>query len=166
MQDNIIVKYGKTLHVGGKSYACVIGKGGIVDDKAEGDGATPRGMFPLRQVLYRADRTEAPITGLDVSAITKEDGWCDDPKSERYNERVLLPFDASHETLWRDDHAYDLLVVIGYNDKPVIPGKGSAIFLHLMHDDGRATEGCVAVSSGDMRELLMQLTPGAQIHIE
>lgn len=166
MQENIIVKYGNTLHVGSKSYACVVGKGGIVDDKNEGDGATPRGMFPLRQVLYRADRTEAPITGLDVSTITKEDGWCDDPKSERYNERVFLPFDASHEKLWRDDHAYDMLVIIGYNDKPVIPGKGSAIFLHLMHEDGRATEGCIAVSLEDMRELLMQLTPGAQIHIE
>ena len=166
MEETIIVKYGNTLHVAGKSYPCVVGKGGISDEKREGDGATPRGLYPLRQVLYRADRTEAPITGLQVSVITKEDGWCDDPASPSYNERVFLPFEGSHEKLWRDDHAYDMLVVIGYNDKPVVPGKGSAIFLHLMHEDQRPTEGCVAVSANHMRELLMQLTPGSQIHIE
>lgn len=168
MVDDIIIKYGNRLHLGGKTYPCVIGKGGLADsvDKREGDGKTPRGIYPLRQVLYRPDRTEMPVTGLPVSVITREDGWCDAPESPAYNERVLLPFDASHEKLWRDDHAYDIVVVIGYNDKPAIAGKGSAIFLHVMHDSGRPTEGCVAVSLDDMRELLMQLTPDAQIHIE
>jgi L,D-peptidoglycan transpeptidase YkuD (ErfK/YbiS/YcfS/YnhG family) len=37
--------------------------------------------------------------------------------------------------MWREDHLYDLVLVLGYNDDPVVPGKGSAIFLHLARPD-------------------------------
>ena len=88
------------------------------------------------------------------------DGWCDDPLDVvNYNKYVTLPFQGSHEDLWlTDSAAYDLMLVIGYNDDPVIVGKGSAIFFHVTETFG-PTAGCVALSLGDMQEVLSQLTP-------
>ena len=89
-------------------------------------------------------------------AIAPNDGWCDDATHELYNKPVKLPFDASHEKLWRDDHAYDLIVPLGYNDDPIMAGKGSAIFWHLAQPDWRGTEGCVAIEKAAMLEILRQ----------
>jgi L,D-peptidoglycan transpeptidase YkuD (ErfK/YbiS/YcfS/YnhG family) len=168
MAHDIYVRDGNTLAIAGKSYPCVIGKSGLaaVGEKREGDGKTPRGVFPLRQVYYRPDRVKPPQTRLPIVALKPSDGWCDDPADAAYNTYVTLPFAASHEQLWREDHAYDLILVVGYNDAPAQPGKGSAIFMHLRHDDGRGTEGCVALSEADMREVLAVLTPGSRICIE
>lgn len=76
------------------------------------------------------------------------------------------PEPTSFERLWREDHAYNLVIPLGYNDDPVIPGKGSAIFLHCMHDDGRATAGCVALKYEDLLEIVTQLKHGDAIIIE
>lgn len=153
------------LRLGERRFACVIGKKGITGDKREGDQKTPRGIYPLRQVYYRADRVKKPLTGLPVQVIRREDGWCDDPGHPAYNTPVVLPFPAGHEVLWRSDHAYDYIVVIGYNDHPIVTGKGSAIFMHLMQPDGRGTEGCVAVSQRDMETILAALGPRSVIDI-
>jgi L,D-peptidoglycan transpeptidase YkuD (ErfK/YbiS/YcfS/YnhG family) len=133
---------------------CALGPAGIRRDKREGDGATPAGLFPLRRVLYRADRIERPRTTLPVSAIQPDDGWCDAPRDLAYNTQVKLPFDASHENLWRADHLYDLVVVVGHNDDPVLAYGGSAIFLHLARDDFGPTHGCVAMQRTDLEALL------------
>ncbi|WP_374763149.1 L,D-transpeptidase family protein [Yunchengibacter salinarum] len=142
--------------------ACTLGRAGMVpgDGKREGDGATPAGWHPVRRVLYRPDRVAAPVTGLPVQALSPQDGWCDDPMSTAYNMPVRLPVPLSHETLWRDDNAYDLLVVLGYNDDPPIPGLGSAIFLHCLKPDNAPTEGCIAVAQQDLVRLLRQMRPG------
>ena len=154
------------LRADDKEYACVVGKSGIRADKREGDGATPSGSYPLRACYYRPDRiTPPPLTELPLIALSPADGWCDDPTHPLYNKPVKLPFSARHETLWREDHCYDLIIPLGYNDDPVIPGKGSAIFLHLMHDDGRATEGCVALRKADLVELLPQLSSTTKLVI-
>jgi L,D-peptidoglycan transpeptidase YkuD (ErfK/YbiS/YcfS/YnhG family) len=158
---------GNKLSFDGKTYRCVVGKGGISTDKREGDGATPVGVFPLRECWYRADRVEKSVTRLPLRVIHKLDGWCDDPKNHHYNKYIKIRGEElkySYEQLWRDDHAYDILVVLGYNDHPVVPGKGSAIFLHLMHEDERPTEGCVALKSKDLLEILPQL--GQDISLE
>lgn len=161
---DIYVENGE-LRIGNERFPCTLGKGGLTSDKREGDHKTPRGTYPLRQVYYRKDRVDKPQTGLPAVEIRREDGWCDDPAHPAYNTPVVLPFPASHEKLWREDHAYDVCVVIGYNDAPVMPGKGSAIFFHLSHDDGRGTEGCVAASLEAMQRILRQLTPRSRIHI-
>lgn len=134
----------------------MLGRTGVIaaDAKKEGDGASPLGAWTLRQVLYRADREARPQTALPCSAIGPDDGWCDAPGDPRYNERVVHPYPASAERLWRADHAYDLVVVLGYNDAPVTPGRGSAIFLHLAQPDWRATEGCVAIDRATMLAVL------------
>ena len=85
-------------------------------EKREGDGATPVGTFALRELWYRADRLERPTCALATRTITPTDGWCDDPRHPFYNKHVQLPFAASHETLWRDDEVYNLIVPLGYND--------------------------------------------------
>jgi L,D-peptidoglycan transpeptidase YkuD (ErfK/YbiS/YcfS/YnhG family) len=144
---------------------CAIGSGGIGDKTREGDGLTPRGSWPLRQLYYRADHILPPACHLVPIPIRPNDGWCDAPDDPRYNRPVTLPYAASHEEMWRADHLYDLVLVIGYNDDPVVPGKGSAIFLHLARPDFAPTQGCVALAEGDALAALAQLREGDVIRI-
>ena len=67
-----------------------------------------------------------------------------------------MPIHASAEALWRDDAIYDIIGVLGWNDAPVQPGLGSAIFLHLARDDFAPTDGCVALAPADLRHVLAQ----------
>jgi len=133
---------------------CAIGHGGIGKKMREGDGVTPAGRWPLRRLHYRADRLELPQTGLPGRNIVETDGWCDDPHCDNYNRLVTLPHEGSHERMRREDGLYDVVVEIGYNDSPVVPGLGSAIFLHIAHPDYKPTEGCVALALDDMLDLL------------
>jgi L,D-peptidoglycan transpeptidase YkuD (ErfK/YbiS/YcfS/YnhG family) len=150
----IIVRPPGTLSWNTTQVRCVIGRGGVTIDKKEGDGATPAGRFPLRRVMYRPDRLEPPQTGLPIRALGADDGWCDEPGNASYNRRVRLPFSASHEVLWRDDTVYDVIVELGYNDDPIKPGLGSAIFMHVARPGYDPTEGCIALALEDLLELL------------
>lgn len=147
---------------------CALGRSGVIaaGAKREGDGASPIGAWPLRRVLYRPDRLAPPQTGLAAIALRPEDGWCDDPADPAYNRPVLRPYPASHEALWRDDHVYDVIVVLGHNDAPVVPGAGSAIFWHLAQPDYRPTEGCVAIALEDMLDALRSAAPGDVLEIK
>lgn len=152
---------GQTLAFNGKTYRCAIGKSGIIaaDKKREGDGATPEGTWRVRECWYRPDRVSAPETGLKLRPITKQDGWCDDPKHPRYNRHVTLPFEGHHEQLWLEDGVYDIIVPLGYNDDPPVPDLGSAIFLHVARPDYAPTEGCVALAKKDLLGILPMLAP-------
>jgi L,D-peptidoglycan transpeptidase YkuD (ErfK/YbiS/YcfS/YnhG family) len=140
-----------------------LGRAGIRALKREGDGGTPLGRFPVRQVLYRADRMARPRTRLPVHAIRDGDGWCDDPASRTYNRLIRLPSRRSAEGLKRVDHLYDLVLVLGYNDLPRVKGKGSAIFVHLARPGFTPTDGCIALSRHDLTMLLAELRPGSAI---
>lgn len=153
------------LHAGEKRYGCSIGREGITTTKREGDLKTPAGEFALRWCYYRPDRLDAPNTLLPLIALSPDDGWCDDAAHRLYNQPVKLPFDGRHEKLWRDDHVYDLIIPLGYNDAPAIPGHGSAIFLHLTRPDGVGTEGCVALERADLLALLPELSTQTHINI-
>lgn len=144
---------------GALSFPCVFGKGGLTPRKTEGDGGTPIGRWPLRDVIYRADRGPRPRTRLPVRPILPTDGWCDAPQDRNYNRIVTLPYAASAERLWRDDHLYDLIVVLGYNDRPRIRGRGSAIFMHLARSGFQPTEGCLALKEHHLRLLLLTCSP-------
>lgn len=147
-------------------FRCALGKGGLKRDKREGDGATPIGAWPMRRLLYRADRMTAPATRLPSSPIAPQDGWCDDPADPAYNRPVRLPFGGRHERLWREDEIYDLLVVLGHNDDPVVAGLGSAIFLHVARGDYGPTEGCVALVHADLARVLVEAAPGDRVVVE
>lgn len=144
----------RTLAWRGRVYPCAVGAAGIRVAKREGDMATPVSCFPLRCLLYRQDREPAPESSLPVTAIKRVDGWCDDPADPLYNRPVTLPYPARAEALWRDDRLYDLLVVLGCNDDPVLPGAGSAIFLHLAADNLASTQGCVALKRADFLDII------------
>jgi len=152
--ENIEVYGDGFLVYHGKRFRCVLGRSGITKNKHEGDGATPAGVYPLREVLFRADRLGTPKTVLHVRALTEHDGWCDDVGLPEYNTLVTLPFSGSHEKLWRNDDVYDIIVPLGYNDDPVIRGKGSAIFMHIAREDYTPTDGCIALPRVDLLEIL------------
>ena len=154
------------LQCGNRVFRCTLGRGGVTTDKREGDGATPAGAYPLRQLLYRSDRLAPPTNALPTSPLRPRDGWCDDPGHSAYNRPVTLPLDASAESMWRDDHLYDLVVVLGYNDDPVVSGLGSAIFLHVASPEYSPTEGCIALAKEDLLTVLADITPGSDIRIE
>ncbi len=142
------------LQFGPLRAPCAIGRGGLSRRKREGDGASPVGQYRLIEVLYRADRIARPVTRLPVRAIRRDDIWCDDPESAHYNRPARAPLAASHEKLWRDDHLYDVIVVLDHNRKPRVRGHGSAVFFHLARPGYTPTEGCIAVKLADMRRLL------------
>lgn len=153
---DLLVDSGAWARWGGSALRCALGRAGIATDKREGDGATPAGAFALREVLYRPDRGAPPVTSLKLRPLDPADGWCDAPGDVNYNQKVRLPYRASAETLWRADGVYDLIVVLGYNDAPVIGGRGSAIFLHVARPDFAPTEGCVALGRGDLLRVLKE----------
>ncbi len=137
-----------------ETFRAAIGKGGIRADKKEGDGATPQAPLRLVRVLYRPDREAPPATVAPVQALARADGWCDDPALPAYNQPVRLPIEGSAESLWRDDNLYDIIGVLDWNLSPVVPGRGSAIFLHIARPDYASTEGCVALAPPDLRRVL------------
>lgn len=152
--------------LGAQRFRCALGRGGIIADKREGDGGTPVGAFPLRRLLVRADKGTLPTTKLPVTVIEEDDGWCDAPGDMAYNRAVALPYAASHERLWRDDHLYDLVLVIGHNDDPVVSGLGSAVFVHLAQADYGPTEGCIAFKRDDLEKILETMGPRDRVVVE
>ncbi len=164
---------GYVASIAGRTYRCLVGKKGfqLAKDKAEGDGCTPVGVFPLRQLFYRPDvyGTGDLVTSLETQVIQPFFGWCDASSHPDYNRLVdlrLFEKDISHEKMWREDPLYNIVIAIGYNDDPVIKGKGSAIFIHLAREGYRGTRGCIALSESDMREVITYLSPGSMIVIE
>ena len=150
---------------GTRRCRCALGPAGLSSAKREGDGATPIGAWPCRLLYYRADRLVVPKTGLETVALTPQDGWCDAPEDPRYNRPVRLPYPASAESLWREDGVYDLIVPLGYNDAPVRPGLGSAIFLHLAWPAYPPTQGCVALALEDLLGFLALADPRSRVII-
>lgn len=142
-QDGLLLGAGLRLRA-------VCGRAGVSGHKLEGDGATPRARLELLRVMYRADRIRPPACAVPVEPIGEFDGWCDDVADIAYNRPVRLPYPASHEELWRADGVYDVIGVLGWNVAPVVPGRGSAIFLHVAHADFAPTAGCVALALPDV----------------
>src|SRR6266550_8758448 len=155
---------GRLTWPGGETRAAC-GRGGVRADKREGDGASPEGIFPLLYGFYRADRIARPESGLPITALQPNHGWVDDPTDPNYNRLVTLPYGASHEEMWLADGLYDLVVVIGYNTDPVVPDRGSAIFLHVARPDFSPTAGCIAIARDTLAALLGLLGPGSTITI-
>jgi L,D-peptidoglycan transpeptidase YkuD (ErfK/YbiS/YcfS/YnhG family) len=139
---------------GNLRYPCLLGKKGRTTFKREGDGKSPRGRWRLLKLYFRPDRTVGVRSQLPTTRLRPSDGWCDAPQDAAYNRRVQLPFSASHESLWRKDNAYDLLVTTDHNVRPRKRGAGSAIFLHLIRDGAEFTEGCIALRKRDLKHIL------------
>ena len=148
----------------GRNLPCSIGRGGIVADKREGDGATPAGVFRLLGAHYRPDRMTAPGV-IGARPILRRDIWSDDPLDPVYNlfVRNASKYAFSHERLRRADRLYDLVIPTDYNWPDALPGKGSAIFLHAWRNPRHPTEGCIAFAPDDLHWLASRIDPRTRL---
>jgi L,D-peptidoglycan transpeptidase YkuD (ErfK/YbiS/YcfS/YnhG family) len=142
------------LKIGSTTFPCLLGKAGRRFAKREGDGASPIGKWKLEQLYYRPDKMAKPRTALRCKPMKPTDGWCDAKFTGAYNRHVSLPYKGSHEDLWRKDSAYDVMVTTNHNQRPRIQNRGSAIFLHIINQGAKGTEGCIALSEKHLRNVL------------
>tara|TARA_B100001121_G_scaffold286681_1_gene283371 strand:- start:269 stop:766 length:498 start_codon:yes stop_codon:yes gene_type:complete len=162
----IIIKNKETLLIDEFKFKCSVGKKGVSKNKIEGDLKTPVGIFSLGNIYYRPDRVEKPASKLKTLVIKKNMGWCDDPKSKYYNKLITIKksLKVKYEKLYRRDHKYDFLILIKYNYKKPLKGKGSAIFLHLTKDY-LPTKGCIAITKKDFLILIKLIHKKTKIKI-
>lgn len=161
----IIVKKSGYLKYKNFKFRCALGKGGIKQKEREGDFVTPIGKFKLLKVYYRSDRIKKINTLLKKIKIKKNMGWCNDVSSKYYNRIIKINKKINHEKLYRKDNVYDIIVVVDYNLKPVIKGKGSAIFLHVAKRNYNKTLGCIALKKNELLYLLSKIKKNTQIKL-
>ena len=146
-------------------FKCALGKSGIEKKRIEGDNITPKGTFKIIKIYYRKDRIKKINSTFKLVEIKKNMGWCDDPKSERYNQLIKLPSKYGHEKFFRNDRIYDLILVLDYNMNPVIKNKGSAIFIHIAKNNYTKTKGCIALKKKDLIEIISKIKKDTKIRI-
>ena len=154
------------LSAGPLTLPVALGHGGIKANKREGDGATPRGVFRLKRLWWRADRHPRPATLLPVQRIAADDGWCEDPSDRNYNRPVKLPPQSKADRLRRTDHLYDFIIELDHNTRPRVVGRGSAVFIHAARPGFAPTAGCVALELKMLRRLLARLGSHTRIMVE
>ena len=148
-----------------RKFRCALGKAGIQKKKEEGDYITPKGKYNIIKIYYRSDRLKKISSKFKLTKITKNMGWCDDPKSRKYNQLINIPTKYSHETLYRRDNIYDLILVLNYNMKPTIKNKGSAIFIHVAKNNYNKTAGCIALKKADLIYLIKEIKKNTKVII-
>ncbi len=152
-----------TLAGGFGPWTAHVGSTGLSDNKHEGDGATPTGAYSIGATMYGVD----PNPGVQEAyhQLVRGDWWDEDPSTPAYNMfqhvpcGTAPPFGGDSEALWQSVPAYDYFAVIDYNMNPVVPGRGSAIFLRV--DTGVPTAGCVSIPQADLLQVLDWLSPSA-----
>lgn len=156
MKPDDLVLTPRGLRFQGQIFPCTIGRTGVTGHKKEGDGATPRGYHKIVGMLYRPDRMAAPTHW--AVPIGPQDLWSDDATHQDYNMMVRAPYEYSHEKLRRSDPLYDLILLTDWNWPYAIKGRGSAIFIHQYRRPGFPTEGCIALSRADLRNIAARIT--------
>jgi L,D-peptidoglycan transpeptidase YkuD (ErfK/YbiS/YcfS/YnhG family) len=138
-----------------------IGWNGLADRRREGDGTTPTGVYSLGRTMYG----NAPNPGVRYRyrRLACGDWWNEDPRSPTYNtfQHVRCgtrpPFRTTTPGLWQERTAYRHFAVIEFNMRPVVPGRGSGIFLHAK--TGSSTNGCVSLPASQLVSTLRWLRP-------
>ena len=146
-------------------FKCALGKAGIREKKREGDNITPKGIFKILKIYYRSDRIKKISSKFKLLKITKKMGWCDDPKSKKYNQLINLPNKYSYERLFRKDNIYDLVLVLNFNIKPIIKNKGSAIFIHIANKNYKKTAGCIGLKKNHLIKIIKRIDKKTKIII-
>ena len=146
-------------------FRCSLGKAGIKKKTKEGDQITPKGIFKIIKIYYRKDKIKKIISPIKKIQIKKNMGWCDDPKSDLYNQQIKLPSKFSYEKLYRKDGLYDIILVLNYNTSPIVKKKGSAIFIHIAKRKFKPTEGCIGLKKNDLIKLLKKIKKNTKIKI-
>jgi L,D-peptidoglycan transpeptidase YkuD (ErfK/YbiS/YcfS/YnhG family) len=141
-----------------------LGVNGLKDRRREGDGTTPTGVYTIGSVMYGT----APNPGVRYRyrKVVCGDWWVEDPASPHYNTFQHVPcgrrppFRTKPPGMWQDPVAYRHLAVIEFNMRPVVPGRGSGIFLHATK--GRPTAGCISLPVSQLVSALRWLRPSAK----
>jgi len=142
-------------------YPAIVGANGLSSNHHEGDDTTPIGLFAIQSTMYGVSAN--PGVAYRYHRLVCGDWWDEQPTSALYNHFVHLAcgarpdFGGGSEALWATVPAYDYLAVIAYNRHPIVPGKGSAIFLHV--STGQPTTGCVSIPAADLLRVLRALRP-------
>ena len=145
---------------------CAVGKRGIGLKKKEGDLITPIGQYKIKYILFRRDRIKKIQSKIGKIEIKKNMGWCDDPRSRKYNKLIKLPFNYSHEKLYKKENAYDIILVLNYNMNPYKKKKGSAIFIHVASKSYKKTKGCVAIKKKELLKIIKEIKKNTKVKIE
>lgn len=157
-------RHGGCWHEIGGPWFAYLGFAGLSANHHEGDGTTPTGAFGIGPVMYGV----APDPGVHYAyrQLVCGDWWDEDPSSPEYNtfQHVACgatpSFAGASEALWRSTVAYSHLVFVEYNSHPAVPGRGSAIFIHV--EIGHPTNGCISLEPGQVDRLVRWLRPSAQ----
>ena len=154
----------------GQRFPCSVGRGGITTDKTEGDRATPVGRFRLVGGGYRADRRIRPFAGRGPFIMRKigpHNIWSDDPDDPDYN-HGLFAYDHPyrHERLRRANRLYDVFVMTDHNWPDAVPGKGSAIFVHIWRGPRVPTAGCVAFRADHLDWIIRRWQPQGRLVVQ
>jgi len=161
----IIINKSGYLKYKNLKFKCSLGKGGVGIKRKEGDNITPKGTYKIVKIYYRDDRVKKIPLNLKLIKIKKNMGWCDDPKSKKYNQLIKIPYNYSHEKLYKKDNVYDLIAVLNYNKNPTIKNKGSAIFMHLTKNYKKKTAGCIGLKKKNLLKLLSLIKINTKIKI-
>lgn len=145
-------------------WSAWLGQRGISERKREGDRTTPSGAFGFQRVMYGVGAN--PAVRYRYHRIVCGDWWVEDSGSPFYNQFRHVrcgsrpPFRIVSEDMSRSPTAYRHLAVIDYNTNPIVPGRGSGIFLHVSH--GNPTLGCVSLPLPQLLTILRWLRPASQ----
>jgi D-alanyl-D-alanine dipeptidase len=140
-----------------------VGRNGTSDDKVEGDGKAPAGIFRLSYAFGYVKPDSAEGIKLPYVQAHEHLVCVDDPESRFYNQMVsedtLVNRDWASAERMLIDHQYKWGIVVDYNRPKSEPGRGSCIFLHVWKDPGHATSGCTAMSEENLLAILRRLDP-------
>jgi L,D-peptidoglycan transpeptidase YkuD (ErfK/YbiS/YcfS/YnhG family) len=146
-------------------FRCSLGRAGIGKKEKEGDKITPKGTYKIVKIYYRNDRVKKIFSDFKLFKIKKNMGWCDDPKSKKYNRLVKLPSKYGYEELYRKDNIYDLVLVLNYNMKSIIKNKGSAIFIHIANKNYKKTAGCIGLKKSHLVNIIKKIKKNTKVII-
>tara|TARA_B110000438_G_C15348359_1_gene450995 strand:- start:3 stop:494 length:492 start_codon:yes stop_codon:yes gene_type:complete len=155
----------KNLFINDYKVKCAVGKRGIGIKKKEGDQITPKGVFRIKYIFYRKDRVPNFKSNIRKYPIKKNLGWCDDPRSNKYNQLIKFPFPYNAEKLYKTNNIYDIILILDFNINPVRKNKGSAIFIHVAQKKYNKTQGCVAVSKRDLKKIVEEINKKTTVSI-
>jgi L,D-peptidoglycan transpeptidase YkuD (ErfK/YbiS/YcfS/YnhG family) len=158
---DVFERVGSCFHLVDGPYSANVGGNGLSAHHHEGDDTTPIGLFDIQSTMYGVDAN--PGVAYRYHQLVCGDWWDEQSSSALYNHFVHVgcgsspSFGGDSEPLWEVTPQYDYFAVIEYNHRPVVPGRGSAIFLHV--SIGAPTTGCVAIPRVDLLRVLRSLRP-------
>lgn len=136
-----------------KTYDGHVGYNGIAAKgaKVEGDGKTPSGVYSM-DFGFGVKSKPSEFSNGDYVQVGADDVWIDGnaTKEQGYNTLGKKSKGDKGESM-NQVPSYNYGQVIDYNSDRV-PGKGSAIFLHVHTNSGK-TAGCVSVSESELKEI-------------